>query len=227
MNWWSIGNRFNIFVCYIIHLWCYLRKIASRNCRVESSLFWQQQSETEIVTWHFWAMVLSPDQTRTQVFRKLACDDFRCHRSTSAQVVASSELPLGIRHVELQFLWRRAGKCGKDLHWLVFCVQTTRKLKKNLRCNLNMLKLVASHRKLAFKRGTSKHKQKLAMTCVLVWSGLNKAKTADEYDDMFMSGYISIVCLNRRMNRRLNVECTSQWYMIMALRILQYAQKPK
>ena len=30
----------------------------------------------------------------------------------------------------------------------------------------------ASHRKLVVKRGTSRHKLKLAMTCVLVWSGL-------------------------------------------------------
>ena len=121
----------------------------------------------------------------------------------------------------------KAGKTCIDLCFVFKRLASSRKLKKNLRCNLNMLKLVASHRKLAFKRGTSKHKQKLAMTCVLIWSGLNKAKTADEYDDMFMSGYISIVCLNRRLNRRLNVERTSQWYMIMALRILQYSQKPK
>ena len=53
--------------------------------------------------------------------------------------------------------------------------------------------------------------------------GCNKEETADEYDDMFMSGYNSIVCLNRR----LNVGRTSQWYILMALRILQYAQKPK
>ena len=31
----------------------------------------------------------------------------------------------------------------------------------------------ASHRKLVVKRGTSRHKLKLAMTCVFVWSGLN------------------------------------------------------
>ena len=53
----------------------------------------------------------------------------------------------------------------------------------------------------------------------------NIEKTADEYDDM--SGCNSIVCLNRRLNRRLNVGCTSQWFILMALRILQYAQKPK
>ena len=55
----------------------------------------------------------------------------------------------------------------------------------------------------------------------------NKEETADEYDDMFMSGYNSIVCLNGRLNRRLDVGRTSQWYILMALRILQYAQKPK
>ena len=54
-------------------------------------------------------------------------------------------------------------------------------------------------------------------------------ETADEYDDMFMSGCDSIVCLclNRRLNRRLNQRRTSQWYILMALRILQNAQKPK
>ena len=32
----------------------------------------------------------------------------------------------------------------------------------------------------------------------------NKEETADEYDDMFTSGCNSIVCLNRRLNQRLN-----------------------
>ena len=43
----------------------------------------------------------------------------------------------------------------------------------------------------------------------------NKKETADEYDDMFMSGCNSIVCLNRRLNRRLNVGRTSQWYILI------------
>ena len=55
----------------------------------------------------------------------------------------------------------------------------------------------------------------------------NKKETADEYNDMFMSGCNSIVCLNRRLNRRLNVGRTSQWYILMALRILQYAAKAR
>ena len=37
---------------------------------------------------------------------------------------------------------------------------------------MNQLKSFASHRKLLVKRGTSRHKLKLAMTFVLVWSGL-------------------------------------------------------
>ena len=49
----------------------------------------------------------------------------------------------------------------------------------------------------------------------------NKEERADEYDDMFMSECNSIVCLNRRLNRRLNVGRTSQWYILMALSILQ------
>ena len=65
--------------------------------------------------------------------------------------------------------------------------------------------------------------------CVFILKIFNK-ETADEYDDIFMSGCNSIVCLNRalirQLNRRLNVGRTSQWYILMALRILQYANSP-
>ena len=61
-----------------------------------------------------------------------------------------------------------AGKGAKDLHRLAFCVQTTHKLsqvEKNLRCNLNMLKFVASHRKSSQVGGQTRHKHAQAKTC--------------------------------------------------------------
>ena len=70
------------------------------------------------------------------------------------------------------------GKTCIDLCPLVFCIQTTRKLSqvekklavkfKQAQISRKLAQATASHRKLAVKRGTSKHKQKLAMTCVLV-----------------------------------------------------------
>ena len=44
---------------------------------------------------------------------------------------------------------------------------------------------------------------------------------------MFMSGCNSIVCLNRKLNRRLNVRRTSQWYILMALRGIIFTIRTK
>ena len=49
--------------------------------------------------------------------------------------------------------------------------------------------------------------------CVFIWKLFNN-RTADGYDDMFTSGCNLIVCLNRRLNRRLNVGRISQWYRV-------------
>ena len=94
--------------------------------------------------------LIKRERKSSQVFRKLACD---ATGQTSAQVVASSELPPvdSIYRVHWLPLVPMLLRGRKDLHRLVFCVQTTRKLsqvEKNLRWNLNKLKLVASHRKV-------------------------------------------------------------------------------
>ena len=79
-----------------------------------------------------------------------------------------------------------AGKGRKDLHRLVFCVHTTRKLSQlswkklavkfeQAQISCKLAQATASHRKLAVKRGTGKHKKKTCddLRSRLIWACIN------------------------------------------------------
>ena len=92
----------------------------------------------------------------------------------------------GGRHVKFLFLWRRGRKrqerlastcvlCSNDSQALASWKKLAVKFEQAQICR-KLTQVIASHRKLAVKRDTTKHKQKLAMTCVLVWSGLKRER---------------------------------------------------
>ena len=109
-----------------------------------SICIWKNDSEENFRDWFkciSMPTVLDPDQTRTLSHRKLTCVDLRWHQSNGGTS----------RHKFCTFA---------SLTFLTWYVSYDSPLKRCLWWNLNKLKLVASHRKLAVKRGTSVHKLK-------------------------------------------------------------------
>ena len=73
----------------------------------------------------------------------------------------------------------------------------------------------ASHRKLAVKRGTTMHKQKFAMTCVLVWSGLKRInQNQAEWHEKQAEWFIVNLCVVLQSHYTVNLCVALQSHVI-------------